>query len=128
MTWDVPVKDNCPICGQTMFKLSGRGFKRPFCINPECSNFLPEDKRGGYKKKADAKGAGFFDLVQSHHAEAGRTGGRDLVQSPLNGFAHGVVPPKACLIQNPTIFGEKVKGGFSLKSTYNFPPYAPYYL
>ena len=54
MTWDVPVKDNCPICGQTMFKLSGRGFKKPFCINPECSNFLPEDKRGGYKKKSEA--------------------------------------------------------------------------
>ncbi len=53
MTWDVPVKDNCPVCGQTMFKLSGRGFKRPFCINPECSNFLPEDKRGGYKKKTE---------------------------------------------------------------------------
>ena len=53
MTWDVPVKDNCPVCGQTMFKLSGRGFKRPFCVNPECSNFLPEDKRGGYKKKTD---------------------------------------------------------------------------
>ena len=31
-------------------------------------------------------------------------------------------------VQNPTIFGEKVKGGFSLKSMYNFPPYAPYYL
>ena len=53
MTWDVPVKDNCPICGQTMFKLSGRGFKRPFCINEKCSNFLPEDKRGGYKKKTE---------------------------------------------------------------------------
>ncbi len=53
MTWDVPVKDNCPICGWTMFKLSGRGFKRPFCINPDCSNFLPEDKRGGFKKKTD---------------------------------------------------------------------------
>ena len=53
MTWDVPVKDNCPVCGQTMFKLSGRGFKRPFCINPECSNFLPEDQRGGYKKKTE---------------------------------------------------------------------------
>ena len=53
MTWDVPVKDNCPICGQTMFKLSGRGFKRPFCINPDCSNFTPEDKRGGYQKKTD---------------------------------------------------------------------------
>ena len=60
MTWDVPVKDNCPICGWTMFKLSGRGFKRPFCINPDCSNFLPEDKRGGFKKKTEeaAEGGG----------------------------------------------------------------------
>ena len=55
MTWDVPVKDNCPVCGQTMFKKSGRGFKRPFCINEACSNFTPEEKRGGYvKKTADA--------------------------------------------------------------------------
>ena len=55
MTWDVPVKDNCPVCGQTMFKKSGRGFKRPFCINENCSNFTPEEKRGGYvKKTADA--------------------------------------------------------------------------
>lgn len=51
MTWDVPVKDNCPECGWTMFKKSGRGFKKPFCINPDCANFTPEDKRGGYKKK-----------------------------------------------------------------------------
>lgn len=51
MTWDVPVKDNCPSCGHTLFKKSGRGFKKPFCINPECPNFLPEDQRG-YKKKA----------------------------------------------------------------------------
>ena len=58
MTWDVPVKDNCPVCGQTMFKLSGRGFKRPFCTNPECTNFLPEDQRGGYKKKADGADGG----------------------------------------------------------------------
>ncbi|MBO4854147.1 MAG: type I DNA topoisomerase [Oscillospiraceae bacterium] len=50
MTWDVPVKDDCPACGQTMFKRAGRGFKRPFCINPACSHFLPEDKRGYYKK------------------------------------------------------------------------------
>ena len=50
MTWDVPVKDNCPSCGHTLFKKSGRGFKKPFCINPECPNFLPEDQRG-YKKK-----------------------------------------------------------------------------
>lgn len=50
MTWDVPVKDDCPVCGQTMFKKSGKGFNRPFCINPSCTNFLPEEKRG-YRKK-----------------------------------------------------------------------------
>ena len=57
MTWDVPVKDNCPICGWTMFKKSGRGFKKPFCINEKCPNFLPEDQRG-YKKKPAAKTEG----------------------------------------------------------------------
>ena len=51
MTWDVPVKDNCPVCGQTMFKKAGKGYKRPFCINENCSNFTPEEKRGGYHKK-----------------------------------------------------------------------------
>lgn len=53
MTWDVPVKDICPECGKTLFKRSGRGFNKPFCINEECPNFLPEDKRG-YKKKTPA--------------------------------------------------------------------------
>jgi DNA topoisomerase-1 len=53
MTWDVPVKDDCPQCGHTMFKKSGRGFKKPFCINEQCPNFLPEDKRGYKKKTAD---------------------------------------------------------------------------
>ena len=51
MTWDVPVKDCCPECGWTMFKKSGRGFKKPFCINETCSAFVPEEKRGGYRKK-----------------------------------------------------------------------------
>ena len=39
------MKENCPECGMTMFKKSGRGFKKPFCINPKCASFLPEDKR-----------------------------------------------------------------------------------
>ncbi|MFI3250324.1 MAG: type I DNA topoisomerase [Eubacteriales bacterium] len=52
MTWDVPVKDDCPVCAQTMFKKSGRGAKKPYCINETCSNFTPEEKRGGYRKKA----------------------------------------------------------------------------
>ena len=56
MTWDVPVKDDCPACGQTMFKRSGRGYKRPYCVNPACSNFLPEDQRGYPKKTADEGG------------------------------------------------------------------------
>ena len=54
MTWDVPVADVCPECGHTMFKKSGRGFKKPFCINEKCPNFTPEDKRG-YRKKAVTK-------------------------------------------------------------------------
>ncbi len=52
MTWDVPTKDDCPACGQTMFKKAGKGFKRPYCINPACENFVPEEKRGYVRKKA----------------------------------------------------------------------------
>ena len=26
---------------------------KPFCVNEACENFLPEDKRGYYKKPAD---------------------------------------------------------------------------
>jgi len=50
MTWDVPTANDCPVCGQTMFKKSGKGRMKPFCINEKCENFLPEDKRGYYKK------------------------------------------------------------------------------
>jgi DNA topoisomerase-1 len=58
MTWDVPVKDICPVCGKTMFKLSGKGQRKPFCVNPACENFLPEDKRGYKKKKLRRGGRG----------------------------------------------------------------------
>ena len=51
MTWDVPTAEDCPKCGQTMFKKSGKGRMKPFCINEKCEDFLPEDKRGYYKKK-----------------------------------------------------------------------------
>ena len=53
MTWDVPTELDCPECGQTMFKKSGKGRQKAFCINEACVNFLPEDKRGYYKKKTD---------------------------------------------------------------------------
>ena len=51
MTWDVPTDQDCPVCGQTMFKRSGKGRMKPFCINESCPQFLPEDQRGYYRKK-----------------------------------------------------------------------------
>ena len=57
MSWDVPTKEVCPVCGKTMFKLSGKGQRKPFCINEECSNFLPEDKRG-YRRRSASSGSG----------------------------------------------------------------------
>ena len=51
MTWDVPTAEDCPECGQTLFKRSGKGRMKPFCVNENCSRFLPEDQRGYYKKK-----------------------------------------------------------------------------
>ena len=56
MTWDVPTAEDCPECGQTLFKKSGRGRMKTFCINEKCPNFLPEDQRGYYKKKTAAEG------------------------------------------------------------------------
>ena len=55
MSWDVPTELDCPECGQTMFKKSGRGKQKAFCINEKCGNFLPEDQRGYYKKKDAAE-------------------------------------------------------------------------
>ena len=57
MTWDVPTADICPSCGKTMFKLSGKGQRKPFCINDECESFLPEEKRG-YRRRAPKREEG----------------------------------------------------------------------
>ncbi len=70
MTWDVPVKDNCPVCGWTMFKKAGRGAKKPFCINEACSNFTPEEKRGGWRKKTEESGE---EAPAQEAAEEGKT-------------------------------------------------------
>ena len=64
MTWDVPTAEDCPKCGQSLFKKSGRGRMKPFCINEHCEAFLPEDKRGYYKKKNADEGAGPADEPQ----------------------------------------------------------------
>jgi DNA topoisomerase-1 len=72
MTWDVPVKDDCPVCGQTMFKKAGKGFKKPYCINEKCSNFLPEDKRG-YPKKPAADSAQTEPAAEAEEKPAKKT-------------------------------------------------------
>ena len=54
MTWDVPTANDCPSCGQTLFKKSGRGHMKPFCINESCPEFLPEDKRGYQRRMPKA--------------------------------------------------------------------------
>ena len=56
MSWDVPTAEDCPECGFTLFKKSGKGRMKPFCINENCTKFLPEDKRGYYKKKTAESG------------------------------------------------------------------------
>ena len=53
MSWDVPTAEDCPVCGQTLFKKSGKGRMKSFCINEKCPNFLPEDQRG-YRRKITA--------------------------------------------------------------------------
>ena len=56
MTWDVPTAEDCPKCGKSLYKKSGRGRMKPFCINEACEAFLPEDQRGYYKKKTATEG------------------------------------------------------------------------
>ena len=72
LTWDVPTKDLCPECGKTMFKKSGRGFNKPFCINEACPNFLPEEKRGYRRKASDAAG----EKADGKKASAKKTGAK----------------------------------------------------
>ncbi len=75
MTWDVPLKDDCPSCGKTLFKRSGRGYRKPFCINPECSAFVPEDQRG-YRKKTEETGAAAVEGETAAKTGTVKTGGK----------------------------------------------------
>ncbi len=54
-SFDVPTAEDCPSCGKSLYKRSGKGKMTPFCVNPDCTAFLPEEKRGYYKKKSSAE-------------------------------------------------------------------------
>ena len=79
MTWDVPTAEDCPKCGQTMFKKSGRGRNKSFCITETCPDFLPEDKRGYYKKAETddtAKEKKITKKTAAKNPAAKKTGGK----------------------------------------------------
>ena len=75
ITWDVPTKDYCPACGKTMFKKSGRGPLKSFCINEACPNFVPEEKRS-YKKKTPEEKAAAAEKKSAGKKTAGKTEGK----------------------------------------------------
>lgn len=73
MTWDVPTAEDCPECGQTMFKKSGKGRMKPFCVNEKCSRFLPEDQRGYYKKKTEGAAEASGTEKEEEKTASGKT-------------------------------------------------------
>ena len=56
-TWDVPTENFCPTCGKTLFKPSGRGPLKTFCINEECASFVPEENRRYRRRTPEEKAA-----------------------------------------------------------------------
>ena len=82
MTWDVPTADDCPECGETMFKKSGKGRNKPFCINEKCSRFLPEDQRGYYKKKTATEGTEGEPAGEPAAAETKKTAKKAAAKKP----------------------------------------------
>ena len=73
MSWDVPTAEDCPECGFTMFKKSGKGRMKPFCINETCSRFLPEDQRGYFKKKESSEEPAAEPKAKKTAKSAGKT-------------------------------------------------------
>ena len=72
ITWDVPTKNFCPTCGKTMFKKSGRGPLKSFCINESCPNFVPEEQRS-YKKKTPEEKAESEEKTAAKKTSAKKT-------------------------------------------------------
>jgi len=79
----VPTKDYCPACGKTMFKRSGRGPLKSFCINESCTNFVPEDQRVYKKKTPEEKAAKAAEKKSTaRKAPAGKPAAKKTAQKP----------------------------------------------
>ena len=98
MTWDVPTAEDCPECGQTLFKKSGRGRMKPFCINEKCPRFLPEDQRGYYKKKPKEEDG---QPAQDASQEA---------EAPQKAAAKKAAPAKKTAVKKTTAGAKKTTG------------------
>ena len=98
MTWDVPTAEDCPECGQTLFKKSGRGRMKPFCINEKCPRFLPEDQRGYYKKKPKEEDG---QSAQDASQEA---------EAPQKAAAKKAAPAKKTAVKKTTAGAKKTTG------------------
>ncbi len=59
MTWNVPQKEKCEVCGKTLYKRSGRGSKKMFCANPQCEKYEPQQEKTEKKpsKETTKKGS-----------------------------------------------------------------------
>ena len=70
MTWDVPQKEKCEVCGKTLYKRSGRGPKKMFCANPDCERYEPQE----YKKKEEAPKKSASKKTSAKKTTAKKTG------------------------------------------------------
>ena len=98
MTWDVPTADVCAACGKTLFKRSGRGARKPFCANPDCPEFLPEDQRGYYKKKTAGEGENTAAPAEGTPTEEKPAGKKTTAKKP----AAKKMPVKKAAEKKPT--------------------------
>ena len=60
----------------------GPGAKKPFCINPACSNFLPEDKRGYPRYAAKKDGDTEPPAAEEEKPAAKKTASKTAKASP----------------------------------------------
>jgi len=110
MTWDVPVADNCAACGRTLFKTSGRGYRKPFCTNENCKNFLPEDKRG-YKKKTEGAASGEGGAEDPKKTAKPASKKADTAKAPAKKAAPGKTAAKKAPATSKSVKTKKPEGG-----------------
>ncbi len=68
MTWDTPVAQQCDACGMPMFR-GGIGYRKNYCANPKCAEFMSEEVRQAAREEALAKRAAKAEAAEKKAAE-----------------------------------------------------------